>query len=181
MKEIEIVICLILVFTIRGAQNAKPGITLIDQTRNKLLEHEKILEKDLFNPRFDAFEGHEEGKYLHLIKSYKTFGNELEEKFPSSGYEYLSPLSSVWLWARTENELREIDGLYNVFRQMQLEIIDKKAYLDLQKLADFSETILHDPNASMLRALARIADFIVHDKLFVSSYQVQCSIVANIL
>ncbi|XP_029052070.1 uncharacterized protein LOC114880335 isoform X2 [Osmia bicornis bicornis] len=179
MKETEIAICLILVFTIRGALNAKPGITLIDQTRNELLKHGNDLEKDLFDPRFDVYVGHEELKYLNLIKSEKTFGDKLEEKFPNSGYEYLTPLSSVWLWARTENELREIDGLYNVFRQMQHEIIDKNAYLDLQKLADFSETILHDPNASMLRSLARIADFIVHDKLFVSSYQQAASQICN--
>lgn len=181
MKEMKILPCLmIFLFTIWGVKcGYKQGITLIDQMRNKMLEHEKILEKDLFNPRFDVFGADEEKKYLYLIKSFKTFGNELEQKFPNDNYEYLSPLSSVWLWARTENELREINELYNVFRHMQHEIIDKNAYLDLQKLADFSEIILHDPNASRLRALIRVADFIVQDKLFVSAYQEASSQICN--
>ncbi|XP_012142213.2 chemokine-like protein orion isoform X2 [Megachile rotundata] len=180
MKEMKILPCFIFLFTIWEANCAyKQGITLIDQIRSKMLEHEKVLEKDLFNPLFDVFVEDEEKKYLHLIKSFKTFGDKLEQKFPHDNFEYLIPLNNVWLWARTEIELKDINGLYGVFRRMQHEIIDKKAGLDLDKLASFSETILRDPNASMLRALTTIADFIVQDKLFVSAYQAAASQICN--
>lgn len=155
------------------------GITLIDQMRNKMLEHEKILEKDLFNPRFDVFGTNEDKKYQHLLKSFKIFTNQLEQTFENSSYEYLSPLNSVWIWARTQNELKEINGLYGIFRRMLREIVDNNAYIDLKKLAEFSLTILHDPNASMLRALTRVANFIVQDKLFVSAYQETSSQICN--
>ncbi|XP_076232515.1 chemokine-like protein orion isoform X2 [Calliopsis andreniformis] len=168
----KVLACLIFLSTLTWRVRGDFGnnATEIDQMRHKLIEHGKMLEKELFNPRLNVI-GLEEEKYLQLIQSFKTFGNELEQKFPTDRSEYLNSLNSVWLWARTENELKAINGLYNIFRQMQREIIDQQAYFDLQKLADFSRTILYDLNASMVRSLTRINEFIVHDKLFISAYQ----------
>ena len=171
MEEMKVLVYSLLLFAIIGVRgDFGNDATEIDEMRHKLLQREKVLEKELLNPRLNVL-GLDDEKYLRLIQSFKTFGNELEEKFPSGGYEYLSSLSSVWLWARTENELKGIDGLYNVFRQMQREITEEQAYLDLQKLADFSEIVLHDPNASIVGTLARVTEFVVRDKLFVSAYQ----------
>lgn len=174
MRETRVLACLLFlsVLTWRVSGDFGNNATEIDEMRHKLLQLGKKLEKELFGSRLNVI-GLEEEKYLRLIQSFKSFGDELEQEFPSAGYEYLNSLNSVWLWARTENELKGIDGLYNIFRQMQREIIDQNAHLDVQKLADFSEPILHDPYASIVRALTRVAEFIIHDKLFVTTYQVQ--------
>lgn len=155
----------------------KYDTTLIDEMRNKLLQLEKTLERDLFHSRLHEFE--DGGKYLWLIKSFKKFGDELEQNFSTNGYENLNALSSIWLWARTENELKGIDGLYQVFRTMQQEIVSRKIPLNIPKLSDFWDIILHDPNASIVRALTRIGDLIVHEKLFVSAYQEAASQICN--
>ncbi|XP_076627386.1 chemokine-like protein orion isoform X2 [Colletes latitarsis] len=172
MKETKVITSLLLFLSViwRVRSAFDNNATRIDEMRYKLFQLEKTLERNISEAGLGVI-GFEDDKYLNLIKTFKAFGNELEQKFPNGGYEYLNSLNSVWLWARTENELKSIDGLYNVFRQMQREIIDENAYLDLQKLADFSKTILHDPNASIINALTRIADFIIHDKLFMVSYQ----------
>ncbi|XP_043254593.1 uncharacterized protein LOC122398605 isoform X2 [Colletes gigas] len=171
MKETKVIASLLFLSVIWGVRSAfNNNATRIDEMRYKLFQLEYTLERNLSEAGLSVI-GFEDDKYLNLIKTFKAFGNELEQKFPSGGYEYLNSLNSVWLWARTENELKSIDGLYNVFRQMQREIIDENVYLDLEKLADFSKTILHDPNASIINALTRIAEFIIYDKLFMVSYQ----------
>lgn len=177
MKIPNIHVCFLFSCIIWGTMGIKYDTTLIDEMRNKLLQLEKTLERDLFHSRLHEFE--DGGKYLWLIKSFKKFGDELERKFSTNGYENLNALSSIWLWARTENELKGIDGLYQVFRTMQQEIVSKKIPLDIPKLSDFWDIILHDPNASIVRALTRIGDLIVHEKLFVSAYQEAASQICN--
>ena len=65
------------------------------------------------------------------------------------------------------------------FRTMQQEIVSRKIPLNIPKLSDFWDIILHDPNASIVRALTRIGDLIVHEKLFVSAYQEAASQICN--
>ncbi|XP_071856775.1 chemokine-like protein orion isoform X2 [Bombus fervidus] len=177
MKIPNIHVCFLFFCIIWGTMGIKYDTTLIDEMRNKLLQLEKTLERDLFHSRLHEFE--DGGKYLWLIKSFKKFGDELEQNFLTNGYENLNALSSIWLWARTENELKGIDGLYQVFRTMQQEIVSRKIPLDIPKLSDFWDIILHDPNASIVRALTRIGDLIVHEKLFVSAYQEAASQICN--
>ncbi|XP_050578420.1 uncharacterized protein LOC126916546 isoform X2 [Bombus affinis] len=177
MKIPNIHVCFLFFCIIWGTMGIKYDTTLIDKMRNKLLQLEKTLERDLFHSRLHEFE--DGGKYLWLIKSFKKFGDELERNFSTNGYENLNALSSIWLWARTENELKGIDGLYQVFRTMQQEIVGRKIPLDIPKLSDFWDIILHDPNASIVRALTRIGDLIVHEKLFVSAYQEAASQICN--
>ncbi|XP_012244061.1 uncharacterized protein LOC100745545 isoform X2 [Bombus impatiens] len=177
MKIRNIHVCFLFFCIIWGTLSIKYDTTLIDKMRNKLLQLEKTLERDLFHSRLHEFE--DGGKYLWLIKSFKKFGDELERNFSTNGYENLNALSSIWLWARTENELKGIDGLYQVFRTMQEEIVGRKIPLDIPKLSDFWDIILHDPNASIVRALTRIGDLIVHEKLFVSAYQEAASQICN--
>ncbi|XP_068970446.1 uncharacterized protein orion isoform X2 [Bombus flavifrons] len=177
MKIRNIHVCFLFFCIIWGTLGIKYDTTLIDEMRNKLLQLEKTLERDLFHSRLHEFE--DGGKYLWLIKSFKKFGDELERNFSTNGYENLNALSSIWLWARTENELKGIDGLYQVFRTMQQEIVGRKIPLDIPKLSDFWDIILHDPNASIVRALTRIGDLIVHEKLFVSAYQEAASQICN--
>ncbi|XP_060813248.1 uncharacterized protein LOC132905692 isoform X2 [Bombus pascuorum] len=177
MKIPNIHVCFLFFCIIWGTMGIKYDTTLIDEMRNKLLQLEKTLERDLFHSRLHEFE--DGGKYLWLIKSFKKFGDELEQNFSTNGYENLNALSSIWLWARTENELKGIDGLYQVFRTMQQEIVSRKIPLNIPKLSDFWDIILHDPNASIVRALTRIGDLIVHEKLFVSAYQEAASQICN--
>ncbi|XP_016912743.1 uncharacterized protein LOC107998157 isoform X2 [Apis cerana] len=180
MKKLNIPICLLFLFIMWGTTiSIYYDTTMIDEMRNKLLQLEKTVEKDLFHSRLYQFENNKEGKYLWLIKKFKKFGDELERNISSNSYEYLNALNSIWLWARTENELQGINGLYRVFRMMQQEIINGKVALDIPKLADFLDTILHDPNASIVNALSRIGDLIVHEKLFVSVYQEASSQICN--
>jgi len=143
----------------------------IDMVRKALLHLEEDLMKDLANQQKWMNVGEEE-KYLHLIKAYKRFGNQIDEQFPLDRKEYLSSLDSLWLWARAQNEIKGINGLYGVFRQMQREIVDLNTPINVKQLANFAETILWDANAAIPIALDRIANLIVHEKLFVAAFQV---------
>lgn len=151
--------------------------SMVDEMRQRLLQLEKDFEKEFANPKWNAMD--EATVFRYIINSYKRFGNELDEKFPSGGYENLNAINSVWLWARTESELKAIDGLYGVFRQMHREIIDQNATLNVKNIANFAETIIYDPNASIPRALERIASFIINDKLFISAYQEASTEICN--
>lgn len=148
----------------------KTEVTGIDEMRRMLYEHTHSLEDTMY--QWVNLEGLE--AKIYLIRSFKTFGDKLEQNFPNPNYEYLDSLSStISLWTRTQEELKAIDSLYNVFRRMQHEIIDLNMDLDLQKLSNMCDTILHDPNVSIVDKLAHIAESIVHDKLFILAYQVQ--------
>lgn len=142
----------------------------IDIVRETLLNLEKELRKDLANQqKWMNVEARE--KYLHLIKVYKRFGNQVDEQFPLKE-NYLRSLDSLWLWARAQNEIKGVNGLYGVFRQMQREIVELNAPINAKQLTNFAETILRDPNAAIPRALDRIATLIVNEKLFIAAFQV---------
>ncbi|XP_029173505.1 uncharacterized protein LOC114942330 isoform X2 [Nylanderia fulva] len=148
----------------------KNDASTIDVLRQNLLYLEKELKADLANNRkWSNVEERE--KYLHLIEAYKEFGNLVDEQFPLNRRDYLNSLDSLWLWARAQNELKGINGLYGVFRQMQREIVDLNAPVNVKQLANFAETILRDPNAAIPRALDRIANLIVNEKLFIAAFQ----------
>ncbi|CAL7947526.1 unnamed protein product [Xylocopa violacea] len=160
-----------------GATGIKYDTTVIDEMRNKLLRLERRLEKDLFNSRLRVIEADDESTYLWLIKQFKIFGDELDEKVPNDGHEYLNALNPIWLWARTDNELKSIDGLYKIFRIMQQE--SNRENFDITKLVNFLDTILHVPNASIVRTLDRIGDIIVNEKLFIAANQEASSQICN--
>ncbi|XP_076285679.1 chemokine-like protein orion isoform X2 [Lasioglossum baleicum] len=140
--------------------------TEIDEMRHNLYKHTETVNDAVFQI---GLNGLDVEKYL--IKSFRDFGDELDRNFPDPGYSRLNSLNSIWLWNRTREELDMIETLYYIFRQMQHEIIDKNKELDLQALANISDAILHDPKHSIISKLARITEFIVHDKLFVQAYQ----------
>ncbi|XP_033321631.1 chemokine-like protein orion isoform X2 [Megalopta genalis] len=171
MKKIKAAVYLLLLPVMwRATFGLQNDATAIDEMRHMLYEHTQALNDDLLRMNLNGLDAEKV-----LIKRFKEFGDVLERKYPDYDDNYANDnydrLNSIWLWARTKNELNVIKGLYNVFRQMQHEIIDKNQELDLQKLANISDAILHDPNFSIVDKLSRIADFIVHDKLFVSAYQ----------
>ncbi|XP_018403321.1 PREDICTED: uncharacterized protein LOC108780187 isoform X2 [Cyphomyrmex costatus] len=148
----------------------KNDASSIDTIRQALLSLEKDLREDLANQQ-KWMNVEEREKYLHLIKAYKRFGNQVDEQFPSDRKDYLNSLDSLWLWARAENEMKGINGLYGVFRQMQREIIELNTSINAKQLANFAETILRDANAAIPIALDRIASIIVNEKLFIASFK----------
>ncbi|KAL0118792.1 hypothetical protein PUN28_009452 [Cardiocondyla obscurior] len=148
----------------------KYNASRIDVIREALLNLEKELRKDLSNQqKWMNVETRE--KCLHLIKAYKKFGNQIDEQFPPTLESYLHSLDSLWLWARAQNEIKGINGLYGVFRQMQREIVELNAPINEKQLQNLAETILRDPNAAIPRALDRVASSIVNEKLFVAAFQ----------
>ncbi|KAK2580573.1 hypothetical protein KPH14_007697 [Odynerus spinipes] len=170
MKLMRSFVCLFFllgVWTINS--NSKNNISLIDELRHELLKLEVTLQRELNNPKWISAE--ETDKYLYVIKFYKKFCNHIEELFPNNYQIHLNSLDSLWIWARTQQETKGIDGLYMIFRQMQREIVDRNTPVNVKQLTNFAKTILSDPNASIPKALERIADYIVHQKLFVSAYQ----------
>lgn len=144
----------------------------VDKLRQTLLQLEQELKKNLADERRWMNVTNEQEKYLYLIKAYKKFGNELDEQFPMDRQDHLRSLDSMWLWARAKVEAKSVNGLYNVFRQMQREIVELNAPINAKQLANFAETILRDPNASIPRALDRIMSLILHEKLFLAASQV---------
>ncbi|CAL7947527.1 unnamed protein product [Xylocopa violacea] len=177
MRRLNVFTCLMFLTITLGATGIKYDTTVIDEMRNKLLRLERRLEKDLFNSRLRVIEADDESTYLWLIKQFKIFGDELDEKVPNDGHEYLNALNPIWLWARTDNELKSIDGLYKIFRIMQQE--SNRENFDITKLVNFLDTILHVPNASIVRTLDRIGDIIVNEKLFIAANQEASSQICN--
>ncbi|EGI67358.1 hypothetical protein G5I_04001 [Acromyrmex echinatior] len=148
----------------------KNDASSIDTIRQALLFLEKDLREDLANQQ-KWMNVEEREKYLHLIKTYKRFGNQIDEQFSPDRKDYLNSLDSLWLWARAQNEMKGVNGLYGVFRQMQREIVDLNASINAKQLANFAETILRDANAAIPLALDRIANLIVNEKLFIVSFK----------
>ncbi|XP_072747595.1 uncharacterized protein Orion isoform X2 [Anoplolepis gracilipes] len=148
----------------------KNDASTVDLLRQTLLHLEKELKKDLTDER-KWMNVEEQEKYLYLIKAYKKFGNQVDEQFPLDRQNHLTSLDSLWLWARTQSEVKNVNGLYGVFRQMQREIVELNAPINVKQLANFAETILRDPNAAIPRALDRIANLIVNEKLFIAAFQ----------
>lgn len=138
--------------------------------RQALFHLEKELKKDLADER-KWINAEAQEKYLYLIRTYKRFGDQVDERFPLNRRDYLNSLDSLWLWARAQTEAKGVNGLYGVFRQMQREIVDLDAPINVKQLANFAETILRDPNAAIPRALDRITNLIVNEKLFIAAFQ----------
>lgn len=162
--------CFLLLFGVWVVNSdSKTNISLIDELRHELLKFETILKKELDNPKWALAE--DSDKYLYVIKLYKKFCNHIEELFPNNHQIHFNSLDSLWIWAKTQEETKGINGLYMIFRQMQHEIVDENAPVNVKQLTNFAKTILSDPNASIPKALDRIADYIVNQKLFISAYQ----------
>jgi len=148
----------------------KNDASTIDKLRQSLLYLEKDVIRNLDNvQRWMNIDTQQ--KYLYLIKTYQMFGNQVDEELPL-GEHHLRSLDSVWLWARAKVELESINGLYEVFRQMQREIVHLHAPINVKQLVNFAETILRDPNASVPRMIDRIASMIINEKLFITAFQV---------
>lgn len=148
----------------------KSDVSMVDRLRQDLLSLEQELTKDLIKSKWSNVD--EEFKYMYLIREYKKFGNHVDELYPLDRPNHLQALDSLWLWARAQSESKGVNGLYMVFRQMQREIVDLNAPVIVKQLVNFAETILQDPNASIPRALDRIANLIVHENLFIAAFQV---------
>lgn len=149
----------------------KNDASTVDRLRQALIDLEKELTKDLTDERkWMNVESRE--KYLYLIKAYKRFGNRVDEQFPLDRQDHLHSLDSLWLWARAQSEAKGVNGLYGIFRQMQREIVDMNMPINPEQLGIFAETILRDPNASIVRALDRIANLIINEKLFIAAFKV---------
>ncbi|CAL1689680.1 unnamed protein product [Lasius platythorax] len=148
----------------------KNDASTIDVLRQALLYLEKELRKDLADER-KWMNVEEREKYFHLIEAYKRFGNQVDEQFPLNRRDHLDSLDSLWLWARAQSEAKGVNGLYGVFRQMQREVVELNAPINVKQLANFAETILRDPNAAIPRALDRVATLIVNEKLFIAAFQ----------
>lgn len=162
---------LILTLIVAAFATIENNASSIDVVRNTLLNMEKGLREDLANQQ--KWTNVQTGeKYLHLIKAYKTFGNEVDKEFPLDREDYLNSLDSLWLWARVQEEMKGINGLYGIFRQMQREIVELNAPINTRQLMNFAETILRDPNASIPRAIDRIANMIINEKLFIEAFKV---------
>ncbi|XP_014472846.1 PREDICTED: uncharacterized protein LOC106743483 isoform X2 [Dinoponera quadriceps] len=147
----------------------KNDASTVDRLRQELLRLEQQLARNLADSKWTNVD--EQQKYLYIIRAYKKFGNHVDELYPLNRPNYLQALDSLWLWARAQAESKGVNGLYQVFRQMQREIVDLSMPMIPKQLANFAETILRDPNASIPRSLDRIASLIVHENLFIAAYK----------
>ncbi|KAI4500300.1 hypothetical protein M0802_004717 [Mischocyttarus mexicanus] len=166
-KSLVCLVFLLGLWTIKS--DSKKDITVVDELRQELLELEVTLRKELNYPKWSLAK--DTDVYLHIIKYYNRFCNRIEELFPNNRPTYLDSLNPLWIWAKTEEEIAGINGLYMIFRQMQHEIVEQNSTINIAQLSNFAQIILKDPNASIPKALQRIADYIVNQKLFVSAYQ----------
>ncbi|XP_017759567.1 PREDICTED: uncharacterized protein LOC108550348 isoform X2 [Eufriesea mexicana] len=179
MKKSNIPLCLLFLSIVWGATVIHYDTTVIDEMRNKLLRLDRKISEYLFHSRPYEFDSDNEEKYLWIIKTFKKFGDELELNVPSNNYKYLNVLNPIRLWRETKEELEAIDALYEIFRVMQREIINENAPLNIEKLADFLNTILHDPKLSIVPILDRINELIAQEQLFVSAYKETSTNICN--
>ncbi|XP_039313481.1 uncharacterized protein LOC105198718 isoform X2 [Solenopsis invicta] len=156
----------------------KNDASSIDLARQTLLQLEKDLRKDLSNQQ-KWMNVEEREKYLHLVKAYKRFVNQMDEQFPQDWKNYLSGLDSLWIWARAKEEIKGINGLYGIFRQILREIVELNAPINMKQLTNLAEMILRDPNAAIPRALDRIASMIINERLFIEAYQEASNQICN--
>lgn len=170
LKSLMCLVFLLGIWTIKSA--SKNDISLIDELRHELLELEVTLKRELDKPKWTS--ANDSDIYLYIIKFYKNFCNHIEQLFPNNRQIHLNSLNSLWIWARTQQETTGIDQLYMIFREMQYEVVDRNITINIKRLTNFAKTILNEPNASIPKALQRIADYIVNQKLFISAYQVVC-------
>lgn len=108
----------------------------------------------------------------NLINVYRYFGDNIEKTFDHSPDEYVDALNTIWIWARTQTNMRRINGFYMRFREMQNEFKEKNGFVSENEWINFAKNILHDPNVAVPQALKEITDNIVRQNLFVSAYKV---------
>lgn len=184
---------LILGCTVFGYRETNPinGYSSIDELRHRFLQFQEETEKTLsdtadFSNNQDAMK-----EALRLIHIYKRFGDEIEEKFAETedlglglgiGMATSTSTSVPYRPSQTTRAvltIKAINGLYRVFRQMQRELTELGATLDSRKLVTFAQNTLHEPNASISRALHRLTDLTTgNDRMLLWTYwvsELQCS------
>ncbi|XP_068992863.1 uncharacterized protein orion isoform X4 [Neodiprion pinetum] len=149
------------------------GIQLskVDVIRHDLMKVESDLVQRLNIPSTMYDSDMRKKSVAMIIEAYAKFGIIFDDEFPNTREKHLEPLQSLHIWARAENILRNIDGLYTTFRRLQQASIESHLPVDEETWKDFSETILFDANASILTALYQVFDLIVDEKLYASAYQ----------
>ncbi|XP_046619021.1 uncharacterized protein LOC124304604 isoform X3 [Neodiprion virginianus] len=149
------------------------GIQLskVDVIRHDLMKVESDLVQRLNIPSTMYDSDMRKKSVAMIIEAYAKFGIIFDDEFPNMREKHLEPLQSLHIWARAENILRNIDGLYTTFRRLQQASIESHLPVDEETWKDFSETILFDANASILTALYQVFDLIVDEKLYASAYQ----------
>lgn len=107
-----------------------------------------------------------------IIDDYSDFGDKFDAKFPATREQYLDPLNPLWAWARVEEPIQRIDGLYKTFRRMQQ--ISKESHFsnDENTWKNFSDTILNDPKLTVANTMIEIFNLIINEELFKSAYKV---------
>ncbi|XP_046744714.1 uncharacterized protein LOC124410410 isoform X2 [Diprion similis] len=151
----------------------KNGIQLseVDVVRHDLMKVESDLVQRL-NISSTMYNSETRKKAVTMIiEAYAKFGSLVDDEFPNTREKHLEPLQSLHVWAKAENILRNINGLYTTFRRLQQTSIESHSPVDEETWKDFSKTILFDANVSILTALYEIFDLIVDEKLYASAYQ----------
>lgn len=137
--------------------------SIIDTLRQNLFKLGDELNEEYFR---------KDGSVYNLINVYRQFGDNVDKTFDHPPDEYVDALNSIWIWARTQINMRRINGLYMRFRQMQSDITEKNGMFSAEEWNNFAETILHDPTFAIPSALKQITEYIVKQNLFVSAYKV---------
>lgn len=151
---------------VTSMKSLKKDYTQVDKLRETVL----LLDSDEDYPRSRGPATNKSQRdpstYTELVKLYSELGDKIDRQFSENLEPHLHVLDSLWIWARMQSELRSIDGLYMTFRSMQEALIGKREPLNAKEWANFAKTILNDANVSIPKALERIADFIINEKLF---------------
>lgn len=150
----------------------KRELSTVDMLREMLINMGDKIDKEM--PDSSSNNPAKDKTYLKIVKMYLAFDKTINEYFGSTNFEAkLRSLDGVWLWARTEPDVKSINGLYELFTRMSNQAVQGNVVFSTQQWIDFSKTILTDPNVSIPTLLDRIARLIVDQKLFFSAYQVK--------
>lgn len=158
-------ILMVCLWTVVGGM--KDNYSTIDKLRQDLLQLKDLSIGQEYQARYGGNEIYEK-----IITTYDNYGLKLDYETPNIGKRNLNSLGSMWLWARAQNDMRTIDGLYMTFRQKLHDTVQKRQQFKTQQWITFADVILNDPNVAVPDSLKRISDLIIEQNLFVAAYQV---------
>ncbi|XP_058794289.1 uncharacterized protein LOC131665995 isoform X2 [Phymastichus coffea] len=166
---------------VNGRKPAKE-FSAVDMLRKQIMELDDPRDEPARSFRTSSGEERSDSKEQLLvaaIRKYKRVGDRIEREFATDHEQYLEVLNTLWLWARTQSELRTIESIYITYRRMQDDLVNRAEPLDARQWSNFAKTVLSDAHLSIPAAIERTSDFIVNQRLFLAANQEASTQICN--
>ncbi|GBP21654.1 hypothetical protein EVAR_16200_1 [Eumeta japonica] len=141
-------------------------LSAVDALRNELYKLEAELWRNVTDSAWK--ESMALGADVELTKAFQRF-DERVEPIPQP---HLPPLEHSWLWLKTVEKLRIIDGLYKAFVDFATRQAAPGAVpAPVREWLDLAENVLMDPTSSVPQAVQKLSNVYDMGNLFLKSVQ----------